>query len=182
MWYLSQNSRNFLPINWDPLSVMMEFWHPEPVDDVNEERHDLLYPKVCDWTCLDPFRELIYGDQQVSVAPGRLSQGPDNVQPSHGERPCDENRLKGVSREVSLAGVELAPLAGTYDLIGVVDHGGPVKALAERVSHEGTQRRVMAAYARVDGSDELAALWDGDAALLDAKRGVLVQLAVDDNE
>jgi hypothetical protein len=25
MWYLSQNSRNFLPANWDPLSVMMEF-------------------------------------------------------------------------------------------------------------------------------------------------------------
>jgi hypothetical protein len=24
MWNLSQNSRNFLPVNWDPLSVMME--------------------------------------------------------------------------------------------------------------------------------------------------------------
>jgi hypothetical protein len=24
MWYLSQNSRNFLPVNWDPLSVMMQ--------------------------------------------------------------------------------------------------------------------------------------------------------------
>jgi hypothetical protein len=28
MWYLSQNSRNFLPVNWDPLSVMMEFGTP----------------------------------------------------------------------------------------------------------------------------------------------------------
>jgi hypothetical protein len=24
MWNLSQNSRNFLPVNWDPLSVMMD--------------------------------------------------------------------------------------------------------------------------------------------------------------
>jgi hypothetical protein len=29
MWNLSQNSRNFLPVNWDPLSVMMEFGTPK---------------------------------------------------------------------------------------------------------------------------------------------------------
>jgi hypothetical protein len=29
----------------------------------------------------------------VGVAPGRLSQGPDNVQPTHGKRPCDGDRL-----------------------------------------------------------------------------------------
>jgi hypothetical protein len=28
MWCLSQKSRNFLPVNWDPLSVMMEFGTP----------------------------------------------------------------------------------------------------------------------------------------------------------
>jgi hypothetical protein len=62
----------------------------------------------------------------VSVAPGRLSQGPDDVQPPHGERPCDGNRLKGVSREISLTGIELAPFAGAYDLVGVSDCDGPV--------------------------------------------------------
>jgi hypothetical protein len=33
MWWSSQKSRNFLPVNWVPLSVMM--------DDVGEERHRL---------------------------------------------------------------------------------------------------------------------------------------------
>jgi hypothetical protein len=29
MWNLSQNSKNFLHVNWDPLSVMMEFGTPK---------------------------------------------------------------------------------------------------------------------------------------------------------
>jgi hypothetical protein len=29
MWKLSQNSKNFLPVNWDPLSVMMELGTPK---------------------------------------------------------------------------------------------------------------------------------------------------------
>jgi hypothetical protein len=66
--------------------------------------------------------------------------------------------LEGVSWEISLAGIELAPLAGAYDLAGVGDRGGPVEALAECVAHEGARCRVMAAYARVDVPDELTAL------------------------
>jgi hypothetical protein len=31
----------------------------------------------------------------VSVAPMRLSQGPDDAQPPHGERPCDRNGFEG---------------------------------------------------------------------------------------
>jgi hypothetical protein len=73
--------------------------------------------------------------------------------------------LKGVSWEISLAGIELAPLAGVYDLVGVDDRGGPMKALAERVAHEGTRHRVVATHARVDVSNELATLGDGDAPL-----------------
>jgi hypothetical protein len=64
----------------------------------------------------------------VGEAPGRLSQGPDDVQPSHGKRPCDRNHLEGVSREIGLAGVKLAPLAGAYDLDGVDDRGRSVEA------------------------------------------------------
>jgi hypothetical protein len=62
----------------------------------------------------------------VGEAPGRLSQGPDDVQPPHGERPCNGDGLQDVRREVGFAGVELAPLAGAYDLAGICDRGGPV--------------------------------------------------------
>jgi hypothetical protein len=82
--------------------------------------------------------------------------------------------LEGVSREISLAGVKLAPLAGAYDLVGVGNRGGPVEPLAECVAHEGTWRCVVATHTRVDVSDELATLGDGDAPLQDAGRGVLV--------
>jgi hypothetical protein len=51
----------------------------------------------------------------VGEAPGRLPQGPDDVQPPHSERPCYGDGLQGVSGKVGLAGVKLAPLAGAYD-------------------------------------------------------------------
>jgi hypothetical protein len=44
MWRSSQKSRNFLPVNWVPLSVMMEFGTLKTMDDVGEERHRLLGP------------------------------------------------------------------------------------------------------------------------------------------
>jgi hypothetical protein len=110
----------------------------------------LIRPKVRDWACRDPLGELIHGYQQVGVAPGRLSKGPDHIQHPHGERPCDRNRLEGMRWEVGLAGVELAPLAGAYDLVGVSDRGGVVEAMAERITHEVMRRRVVAAHACVD--------------------------------
>jgi hypothetical protein len=90
--------------------------------------------------------------------------------------------LEGVGQEISLASIELAPLAGAYDLVGISDHGGPIEALAERVAYEGARRRVVAAHARVDVSNELATMGDGDAPLQDAGRGALVQLAIDYGE
>jgi hypothetical protein len=47
-----------------------------------------------------------------------------------------------MSGKVGLAGIELAPFAGVYDLAGVRDSGRPVKALAESVANEGTRRGV----------------------------------------
>jgi hypothetical protein len=87
-----------------------------------------------------------------------------------------------VRREVGLAGVELAPFAGAHDLAGISDRSGLVEALAERVAHKGVWRRVVSAYARVDVSKELAPLRVGHASLQDARRGALVQLAVDESE
>jgi hypothetical protein len=135
------------------------------VDDLGEECYGLLCPEIRDRAHLDPLGELVNGDQQVGVAPGRLSQGPDNVQPSHGTGTRDGDRLEGVRWEVGLAGVELAPLAGAHNLVGVGDRGGPVEALAERIAHEGARRRVVAAHARVDVAEELATLWNGYAPL-----------------
>jgi hypothetical protein len=52
--------------------------------------------------------------------------------------------------KVGLAGVELAPFAGAYDLAGVRDRGRPVKALAKSVANEGARRGVMATDSSVD--------------------------------
>jgi hypothetical protein len=85
-------------------------------------------------------------------------------------------------REVGLAGVELAPFAGAHNFTSVSDHGGLVKALAERVAHEGAGRGMVAAHARVYVPEELTPLGDGHASLQDAGGGALVQLAVDEGE
>jgi hypothetical protein len=37
MWWLSQKSKNFLLVNWVPLSVMMQLGTPKAVDDVDKE-------------------------------------------------------------------------------------------------------------------------------------------------
>jgi hypothetical protein len=97
----------------------------------------MLRPEICDGTHLHPLGELVDSDQKVGEAPGRLSQGSDDVQSPHGERPRDGDGLQDVSREIGLAGVELAPFACAHDLAGVGDRGGPVEALAKRIAHEG---------------------------------------------
>jgi hypothetical protein len=71
-------------------------------------------------------------------------------------------------------GVELASLAGAYDLVGVDDRCGPVEALVEHAAHEGARCCVMATYARVDVSDQLAAFGEGDASLQIPRRDTLV--------
>jgi hypothetical protein len=59
--------------------------HSKPMDDVREKGHGLFGPEVCDRACLDPLGEFVHDNQQVGVAPGRLSQGSDDVQSPHGE-------------------------------------------------------------------------------------------------
>jgi hypothetical protein len=66
----------------------------------------------------------------------------------------------------------LAPFAGAHDFVGVNDRSGPIKALAECIAHESVRRRVVATYARVDVSDKLAAVGDGDAPLQDTRLSV----------
>ena len=73
--------------------------------------------------------------------------------------------MQSVSREVCFPGVELVALAGSYDVSGLGDCGGPVKALLKCIAHEGPWGSVMAADAGVNVSDQFLALGDGDAAL-----------------
>ena len=73
-----------------------------------------------------------------------------------------------MGRQVHLAGIELATLAGPHDVGGVGDCGGPVKALSERVSLEGTWRSMVTANAGMDVPDQLPALRNGNASLQDA--------------
>jgi hypothetical protein len=87
-----------------------------------------------------------------------------------------------MSQKISLASIELAPLASAHDLVGINDRGGLIEALVERVAHEGARRGMVAAHARVDVSNELATVGDGDAPLQDARRGALVQLVVNYGE
>jgi hypothetical protein len=85
-------------------------------------------------------------------------------------------------REIGFAGIELAPFAGAHDLAGIGDRGGPVKALAERVAHEGAGCCMVTAHARMYIPEELAPLRDRHASLQNAGRGALVQLAVNESE
>jgi hypothetical protein len=79
-------------------------------------------------------------------------------------------------------GIELAPLTGAYDLVGISDRDGPVKALAECVAHEGTWHCVVVTHTRVDVSDELATLGVGMHCCRMPNAARLVQLAVDDSK
>jgi hypothetical protein len=137
------------------------------MDNVREERHRLLCPEIRNGAHLHPLRKFVDCDQQVGEAPGRFPQGPDDVQPPHGEGPRDGDGLQDVRREVGFKGVELAPFAGAHDLAGVSNRGGPVKALAERVAYEGAGRGMVAADARVNVPEKLAPLGDGHASLQD---------------
>ena len=83
-----------------------------------------------------------------------------------------------MGREVCFSSIELATLAGPYNVGGIGDRSGPVKALPKRVTHESVGRGVMAADASMDVADQLLALGDGDASLQDTRGTALVQLVV----
>jgi hypothetical protein len=66
-----------------------------------------------------------------------------------------------MNQEISPVDKEQAPLAGAHNLVGISDRGRPIKALAERVAHEGVRHCVVATYTRVDVSNKLTAVGDG---------------------
>ena len=52
-------------------------WYSKAMDDVKEEQHGLLRFDHGDRPSFDPFCELVYGNKQVGVAPGRLFERPN---------------------------------------------------------------------------------------------------------
>jgi hypothetical protein len=174
--------QEFLARELGPIVGDNGVWYSKMMDDVGEERHRMLCPEIRNGVYFYPLGKFVDRDQQVGEAPGRLPQGPDDVQPPYSERPCYGDGLQDVSRKVGFAGVELAPLAAAHDFTGIRDRGRPVKALAERIAYEGAGCGVMAADPRVNVPEELAPLGDGYASLQDAGSCTLVQLAVDEGE
>lgn len=75
---------------------------------------------------------------------------------------------------MSLAGVELATLAGAHDFDGVGDHVGPVKTLPECIAIEGARCCVVTTHPGVDISNQLPALGEGNASLQKPRRAALL--------
>ena len=140
----------------------------------------MLGSNLADGSSLDPLGEFVDCHQQVGEARRRLLQRNNEVQSPHGKRPRDGDGLQSMGREMRFPSIELAPLAGPHNVGGVGDRGGPVKALPERVTHEGAWRGVMAADASMDVADQLLALGDGDASLQDT-RGCSASRPIDAN-
>ena len=86
----------------------------------------------------------------MGEAPGHFLQWFDEVQSPYGERPCNGDGLQSMSRKVRVTGVELATFAGAHDLGFIGDCRGPVKALPERIAHEGARCRVVTTDSGVD--------------------------------
>jgi hypothetical protein len=53
--------------------------HSKVMDDIGEERHRLLCPEVRNGAHFYPLGKLVDRNQQMSEAPRRLPQGPDDV-------------------------------------------------------------------------------------------------------
>ena len=117
--------------------------YSKAMDDVEEEQHSLLGLDRRDWSSFDPFRKLVYSDKQVGEAPGCLFERPNQVKPLDREGPRDGDHLECLGWEVSLPSIVLTPFIGAYDLLGIGCCSGPVEALSECVSNQGSRRSVV---------------------------------------
>ena len=66
---------------------------------------------------------------------------------------------------MGLPSVVLTPFVGAYDLLGVGYCSGPVEALSECVSNQGSRRGVVTVDPTVDITQQALPLLDGDAEL-----------------
>ena len=66
---------------------------------------------------------------------------------------------------MSLPSVVLTPFVGAYDLLGVGYYSGPVEALLERVSNQGSRHGVVTIDPTMDITQQALPLLNGDAEL-----------------
>jgi len=79
----------------------------------------------------------------VGVASGRLLERSNQIEPPDHERPRDGDHLECLGQEVSLPSIVLTPFASAYILLGVGYRSGPVEALSECISNQGSRRGVV---------------------------------------
>ena len=101
----------------------------------------------------------------MGEAPERLFEWPNQIKPPDCEGPRDGDRLECLGQEVSLPSIVLAPFAGAYDLLGVGYCSGPVEALLERVTYQGSRHGVVAVDPTEDIAQQKFPLFDGDVKL-----------------
>ena len=101
----------------------------------------------------------------MGVAPERLFEWPNQVEPLDHEGPHDGDHLECLGQEVSLPSVVLTPFAGAYNLLGVGYCSGLVEALSECVSNQGPWRSMVAADPSVDVAQQKSSLFAGDTEL-----------------
>ena len=83
---------------------------------------------------LRPLGELVDGDIEVAVAPGRPRKRAQDVQPPDCEWPRKGYSLQAFCQLMDLLGVELAGLAGLHQLGRVVECRRPVEPTMKRLA------------------------------------------------
>ena len=61
--------------------------------------------------------------------------------------------------------IVLTPFVGAHDLLGFGYSGGPVEALSEHISDQGSRRGMVTADPTMDIAQQPLPLFDGDVAL-----------------
>jgi hypothetical protein len=76
---------------------------------------------------------LIAHDKQVGQAPVHLLEGPQNIQPPHGEWPSNGDCLELLGRGVNLPSEVLASSIRSYDMRSIASGRRPVKSLPKNL-------------------------------------------------
>ena len=74
--------------------------------------------------------------------------------------------------------IVLTPFVGAHDLLGVGYYSGPVGALSECISNQGSRHDVVTIDPTVDIAQQTLPLFDGDATLQDPGVAPLVEFAL----
>ena len=118
----------------------------------------------------------------MGVAPGRLLQRSNQIEPPDHEGPRDGDHLECLGREVSLPSVVLTPFAGAYNLLGIGYYGGPVEALPKCIPNQGSWCSMMTADSTVDVAQQEFSLFARDTELQNPDVTPFVEFAFYKNE